>query len=104
LPTHITVNSISKTLAAATSLLLAPASAERASLTIQNTGSTNPLVFKTGSAPVSATDGICLDPASAVGGQGGSYEFSDNVPIDAIYGYSTGGTTVTVFDGSDAGH
>jgi hypothetical protein len=102
--THISINSISKTLAAATSLLLAPASAERASLSIQNTGSANPLVFKTGSAPVSATDGICLDPASAVGGQGESYDFGEAVPVDAIYGYSTGGTTVTVFDGSDAGH
>jgi hypothetical protein len=51
-----------------------------------------------------ATDGICLDPASAAGGQGGSYESRDNVPVDAIYGYSTGGTTVTIFDGSDAGH
>ena len=40
--------------------------------------------------------------ASAVGGQGGSYEFRDGVPVDSIYGYSTGGTTVTVFDGSDA--
>jgi hypothetical protein len=62
------------------------------------------MVFKTGSPPSSATDGICLDPASATGGQGGSYEFRDNVPVDAIDGYSTGGTTVTIFDGSDAGH
>jgi hypothetical protein len=104
LPTHITINSISKTIAAATPLLIAPASAERAFLCVQNTGGTNPLVFKTGSAPQSATDGICLDPASAVGGQGGSYEFRDRVPTDAIYGYSTGGTTVVVFDGTDAGY
>jgi hypothetical protein len=102
--THISINSTSKTLAAATSQLLTPASAERTYLSIQNTGGTNPFVFKIGSAPLSATDGICLDPASAAGGQGGSYEFRDKVPVDAIYGYSTGGTTVTIFDGTDAGH
>jgi hypothetical protein len=103
LPSHISIASISKTLAAATAQLLTAASAERSYLSIQNTG-TNPFVFKTGSAPQSATDGICLDPASSSGGQGGSYDFGDNVPIDAIHGYSTGGTTLTIFDGSDAGH
>ncbi|WFT94376.1 hypothetical protein QA633_40005 [Bradyrhizobium barranii] len=104
MPKHITINTISKTLAAATPLLLAPAHTQREFLTIQNTGGTNPMTFKTGSAPASATDGICLDPATIAGGQGGSYEFRDRVPVDAIYGYSTNGTTVLIFDGSDAGY
>jgi hypothetical protein len=102
--THITITSISKTLAAATAAILVPASSQRTFLSIQNTGGTNPFVFKIGSAPLSATDGICLDPASAVGGQGGSYEFSDKVPVDAIYGYSTAGTTVNISDGGSVGY
>jgi hypothetical protein len=95
---------MSKTLAPATPLLLVAAHTQRDFLSIQNTGNVNSMTFKSGSAPASAADGICLDPASTPGGQGGSCEFRDRVPVDAIYGYSTGGTTVTIFDGSDAGY
>jgi hypothetical protein len=68
----------------------------------------NPATFKFGSAPTSATDGFTLDPASASGGQGGSLFLSNgdshttqgDTPVDAVYAYSTGGTTVTIEEGT----
>jgi hypothetical protein len=68
----------------------------------------NPAAFKFQSAPASATDGFCLDGASSPGGQGGSILFSDGgspttqgyTPVDAVYAYSTAGTTVTVEEGN----
>lgn len=103
MPSRININSISVTLAAATPTLLAAKSAERAFLAVQVTG-TNSATIKFGSAPTSATDGFSLDPASAAGGQGGSFVFQDSVPIDAVYAISASGTTVAVLDGSESGH
>jgi hypothetical protein len=93
----LTVNTLSFTLAAATALKLLPLDPTRRLLLRENTG-TNPVTFKFGSvAPASATDGVTLDAPSASGGQGGSILLSgDDVPVDALWAYSTAGTTVTV--------
>jgi hypothetical protein len=44
--------------------IITRAKSRRLGLLIENTG-TSPCAFKYGSAPASATDGFCLDPASA---------------------------------------
>ena len=94
------------TLAAATAKLLAAgvdAGVNQCrSLIIANNG-INPMIVKFGSAPTSATDGIPLDPASASGGQGGSLVLTgDSAPPDAVYGYSTVGTTYSIAQGTTA--
>jgi hypothetical protein len=92
----LTANTLSFTLAAATAQKLLPLDPTRRLLLRENTG-TAPATFKFGSAPASATDGITLDAPSASGGQGGSILLSgDDVPVDALWAYSTAGTTVTV--------
>jgi hypothetical protein len=92
-------NSQSFTLTANTPKLLAPQNLARLGMLLENTG-TNPSTFKFQTAPVSATDGFTLDPPSTSGGQGGCLELQgpDCVPIDAIYAYSTLGTTVTLHE------
>lgn len=90
----------STTLAANTPVLIAPASLGCSLFIIANSG-TGSLVWKAGSAPASATDGTPLDPASAAGGQGGSIVLTGDAAIaDAIYAWSTAGTTVNVKQGS----
>jgi hypothetical protein len=77
-------------------------------LLLCNTG-TAPAAFKFQSAPASATDGFTLDGASVSGGQGGSFLISDgssktlqgDTPIDAVYAYSTLGTTVSIEEGTE---
>ena len=99
----LTVNTLSFTLAAATALKLLPLDPTRRLLLRENTG-TAPATFKFGSAPVSATDGVTLDPPTASGGQGGSILLTgDDVPVDALWAYSTAGTTVTVEVGTAYG-
>jgi hypothetical protein len=66
-------------------------------LTLQVTG-TGAATFGFGSAPT-VGGGVCLDPASAPGGQGGSYEFKSVIPYDAIWAISAVGTTVVVVEG-----
>jgi hypothetical protein len=92
-------NSQSFTLTAATAKLLVPQNPVRNALFLGVTG-TAPCAFKFGSvAPVSATDGMTLDPASVSGGQGGSLLLTGvDTPVDAIWAYSTTGTTVTVLE------
>jgi len=98
---NLTLTSQSFTLPPATAVQIASINASRELLMLQNTGSANPATFKFQTAPSSATDGFALDPASASGGQGGSLLLdSGRCSIDAIYAYSTLGTTVTVVDGS----
>jgi hypothetical protein len=103
----ITISSRSFTLAPATPLLLASLNPRRKLLLLANTG-VNPAAFKFQSAPASATDGVTLDPASAAGGQGGSFLRSDSgktingeCPVDSIWAYSQAGTTVSIEEGTE---
>jgi hypothetical protein len=89
----LTVTTLSFTLAAATPTLLLPLDTTRRSLLRATTG-TAPAVWKFGSAPTSATDGVVLDSTSAVGGR--LLATGDQCPVDPVYAYSTAGTTVTV--------
>jgi hypothetical protein len=100
-----TFKSTSYTLAPATPTPLIAANPNRRLLLIQNNGP-NPVATKFQSAPTSATDGMTLGAASASGGQGGSILFATDgdgidthVPVDAIYAYSTLGTTLAVVEG-----
>jgi hypothetical protein len=91
-------NSQSFTLTANTPKLLAAQNLARLGMILQNNG-TNPSTFKFQTAPASAIDGFTLDPASAIGGQGGSLELLSSVcPIDSIWAFSAGGTTVTLHE------
>jgi hypothetical protein len=92
-------NSNSFTLTAGTAKLLAPQNLARQGMLLENTG-INPSTFKFQTAPASATDGFTLDPASTSGGQGGTLELQgpDCTPIDAIWAFSTLGSTVTLHE------
>jgi hypothetical protein len=90
-------------LAPATAAQLAVARPDIKTLIVANNG-VNPICIKFGSAPLSATDGTCLDGASSAGGEGGSLvltyggNIQENQPPlgDSVYGYSTAGTTFHV--------
>ena len=88
-----TVSSFSFIFPAATAVQFLPEDSGRRSLLRATTG-TNPAVFKFGSAPTSATDGVVLDSTTAVGGR--LYAGSVDCPTDAVWAYSTAGTTVSV--------
>lgn len=89
----------STTIPAATATQIAAPLAGITSLILANNG-TGAMVFKFGSAPTSAVDGIGLDPASTSGGQGGSIVLTGDAAFgDAIFGFSTAGTTVSVIQG-----
>jgi hypothetical protein len=94
--------SFSGTLNAGVGGLMAPAFGDGTLLIVANNG-VNSMTVKFGSAPLSATDGFVLDAASTSGGQGGSMVLTIGdaldgafVPVDAIYGLSTLGTTFGV--------
>jgi hypothetical protein len=96
----VTVTETTTTLAANTPVQIAPASPGCSVFIISNTG-TGDLVFKTKSAPSAATDGTPLGAASGAGGQGGVIVLTGNDAIaDAIYAWSTVGTTVNVKQGT----
>jgi hypothetical protein len=67
-------------------------------LAVQNTG-TGRLTIGFSSAPSAAGVGPSLDPASAAGGQGGSWEWTGPMPMNSIYLYSAAGTTAVVVVG-----
>jgi hypothetical protein len=104
---QLTISSKSFTLQPATATLLIPLNPNRRLLVLSISG-VNSAAFKFQFPPASATDGITLDPASVSGGQGGSILFSDgeshttqgDTPVDAVYAYSTLGTTVNVEEGT----
>jgi hypothetical protein len=101
-----TVKSTSYVLSPATPTLLIPLNPNRRLLML-SVNDVNPATFKFGSAPTSATDGLTLGAASVSGGQGGSFLLSDgdshttqgDTPVDAVYAYSTLGTSVNVEEG-----
>ena len=102
-----TFKSQSFTLAPATPTFLIAMNPQRRLLLIQING-VNPATIKFGSAPASATDGFTLGGASVSGEQGGSILFSSGdtpslsgiAPVDAVYAYSTLGTTINVQEGT----
>ena len=96
-PITMNVTSYPTTLSAAVGATLLAANPRRCYLAIQVTG-TNPASFGFDSIPA-AGGGISLDGASGAGGQGGSWEWVDAVPVDAVYGFSTAGTDVVVIEG-----
>jgi hypothetical protein len=62
---------------------------------------TAPATFKFGSPPANATDGVTLGAASVTGEQGGSLLVTQgDTPVDAVWAYSTNGTTVNVHEGT----
>lgn len=99
---------LSFTLAPATPTLLIQLNPNRKLLFLAVNG-TGPAVFKFGSAPTSGTDGITLGAACVSGEQGGSALFQEDTetiqsltPVDAVYAYSTLGTTISVTEGTIA--
>jgi hypothetical protein len=86
-----TVTTTTVILAAATPTLILAANPSRSSLLRSVTGA-NPCTFKFQTAPVSATDGLVLDNTTAQGGR--QLITGPSTPVDAIFGYSTLGTTV----------
>jgi hypothetical protein len=95
----VSITETTTTLAANTPVQIAPQMSGCSLFIIANNG-TGSLVWKCGSLPTSAADGTPLDPASSAGGQGGSAVFTDGTAIkDAIFAWSTAGTTVNVKQG-----
>jgi hypothetical protein len=100
LPYTQTFTPRSLTLAPGTPALLAAANPSRRLLMLSVSG-TAPATFKFGSAPANALDGVTLGAASVSGEKGGSLLLSQgDAPVDAIWAYSTNGTSVNVHEGS----
>ena len=85
------------TLASCQTALLAPAYRGRYYLAAQNTG-LGAVTLRFSSSSITSGGGITLDPASTPGGQGGSWEWTDAIPINPIWAYSASGTTVVLLE------
>jgi hypothetical protein len=86
------------TLASSVAQLVLGQDAYRSYLAVQNTG-TGALSIGFGAAPTGPGTGPSLDPASAAGGQGGSWEWIDPQPLGSIFLYSGAGTTACIIVG-----
>lgn len=95
----VSLNTITRTLSAATATLIVPSNPQRKYLLLQNTGTGGPVSFGTASTVTAGGGFVNLDVASSATGQGGSAEFVEVVPDNAIYAISTAGTTITVTEG-----
>lgn len=98
MPESLNLKVTSVTLASSVSQLVINQDPLRSYLAVQNTG-TGAMSIGFGSASSAAGRGPSLDPASAAGGQGGIWEWSDVVPQNSVYLYSAAGTTATVVSG-----
>lgn len=87
------------TIGASETAQLLPAYGLRWYLALQNTGAGVAQFRFSSSAPMRPGLGLLLDPASIPGGQGGTFEWSDAIPINAVYCYSATGTTVVAIEG-----
>lgn len=85
------------TLSANTASILVPRNINRQYLAIQNVG-TGAVTIAFAANPTVGS-GLGLDPASSLGGQGGTWEWSASVPTQPIYAISTLGTVVVVVEG-----
>ena len=70
----------------------------RSYLAVQNTGTGSVTITFQASPVIGA--GIALDPASASGGQGGSWEWKESVPTQPVYAISSAGTSIVVIEGT----
>lgn len=98
MPDSLNFRSFAVTLVTSAAQLITGIDPQRSYLAIQNTG-ISALSIGFSSAPTAAGLGLTLDPASAPGSQGGSWEWIEAVPNNSIYLYSAGGTTATVVTG-----
>ncbi|WP_426418468.1 hypothetical protein [Bradyrhizobium genosp. A] len=87
------------TLASSVAQLVSPISQYRSYLMVQNVG-TGALSIGFSTSPKGPGLGLSLDPASATGRQGGSWEWADVVPQNSIYLYSAAGTAAVVIEGT----
>jgi hypothetical protein len=85
------------TLVSSVAQLASSINPSRSYLAIQNTG-TGALLIGFSSAPTGGNS-LSLDPAGLAGGQGGSWEWRDVVPMNSIYLYSAAGTTAVIVTG-----
>lgn len=99
MPDNVSFRTFTVTLASSVAQLVVNQDMNRSYLAIQNTGVGGPMSAGFGAAPSAAGTGPTLDPASAAGGQGGSWEWIDVVPTNSVYLYSAAGTTAVVIVG-----
>ena len=85
------------TLSAGVATKLVSRNVSRQYLAVQNTN-TGSATITFQASPVAGA-GLSLDPASAAGGQGGSWEWSVSVPTQPVYAISTAGTVLVVIEG-----
>jgi hypothetical protein len=88
-----TVTTTTVTLAPATATLILAANPGRTSL-LRSVSGANPCTFKFQTPPAGVTDGLVLDNSTSQGGR--QLITGPSTPVDAIYGFSTLGTTVCV--------
>lgn len=94
---NVSFQTFAVTLASSVARLVVNQDGNRSYLAIQNTGN-SAMSAGFGSAPGIGT-GIGIDPASAPGGQGGTWEWTQVIPTNSIYLYSAAGTTAVVVVG-----
>jgi len=88
------------TLPAATSTQLVAANPLRRYLKYCNIGGANPMTVIPGAGPAIAGQGPSYDPGSSANNQGGCETFEGSfIPGNAFQAISTGGTTVSVWEG-----
>lgn len=99
MPDNVDLQVVAKTLTAATITAVISQNPSRKYLLLQNTG-TGSVTFYTKATGFGAGTGfVTLDPATGAGGQGGSIEFTEAIPNNPIWAYSTAGTTICVSEG-----
>lgn len=95
---NIQLSITTKTLSAGVAASVIGPNPNRKYLFLQNTG-TGSVTFGVATGLVAGAGFISLDPASAAAGQGGSAEYTSQIPNNPIYAISTAGTTITVSEG-----
>jgi hypothetical protein len=91
--TTTTTTTTTVTLAPATATLVVPFDPSRTSL-LRSVSGANPATFKFQTAPASVNDGLVLDNTTAQGGR--QLITGPSTPVDAVFAFSTLGTTVCV--------
>jgi hypothetical protein len=97
MPIQVAMTSTPITLAPAAGAPLVDANLRRAYLAVQVTGA-NPATVDFGAIPTAGA-GITLDGGTGAATQGGSWEWVFSIPTEALYGFSTAGTTIVVIEG-----
>lgn len=97
-PNNLLFRDVPVTLASSVPQLAVGWNPQRQYLMVQNTGTGALSIGYNGSSSARAGTGPSLDPATAAGGQGGSWEFVGPIPMNAVYLYSASGTTAVVVE------